>query len=442
MISKTEINYPRKCLVCDSTFMCKPNGDIRRHHCVSMGELAIRAELPPECWQKQNMPFAADLLATIQPRQLHTKGAKKANARSVSLARDILAEVSKETESEINLEAISEKYGLKYLKKFCDLLPETSALRNLVKPEIDRMESDLKEKGKRPKAPPLPAELERGVQLYAEASNRRMKLKIKNGHNYSADTVRRRIDFANKFSQYLAKQEIQFWAEVSQRHLNSYLNESNRTAAQQAYTFLMFLRRHFRMMQKFVRPKNKKIPPDEAVFNPRQVKDIVARVVQHDDEEVIVAALFILLYAQTCVRCAQLRLDNFCRKDGKLMVLFAEQWIALDKLTEKFLCKFRPEIEDPDFEPSNQLLFNYSEKNLARYLRDLLDAPMKKLRLAAVANVIRSGVADRVSINRILGVSLPTIAYLEATFHWDLQSSIPKEMVDARNEVFRGERRE
>jgi hypothetical protein len=124
------------------------------------------------------------------------------------------------------------------------------------------------------------------------------------------------------------------------------------------------------------------------------------------------------------------------------MVCFAEQWIKLDDLTEKCLDKYRPEIGDPSFEGTDEPLFIFSESQLSYRVKKLVGVPLKPLRLGAVANVIRSGVADRISIKRILGVSLQTIAYLEATFHWDLHSTLPKEVVDARNEVFRGERTE
>jgi hypothetical protein len=67
---------------------------------------------------------------------------------------------------------------------------------------------------------------------------------------------------------------------------------------------------------------------------------------------------------------------------------------------------------------------------------------MRPLRLAAVANLIRSGITDRGSLNRILGMSLPTLAYVEKSFEWDLHSTVDPEVAKRRNEVIRGERTE
>jgi hypothetical protein len=49
---------------------------------------------------------------------------------------------------------------------------------------------------------------------------------------------------------------------------------------------------------------------------------------------------------------------------------------------------------------------------------------------------------DRGAIVYYLGVSMPTIEDVERTTYWDLQSTVPPEVVEARNEVIRGERSE
>ena len=85
-------------------------------------------------------------------------------------------------------------------------------------------------------------------------------------------------------------------------------------------------------------------------------------------------------------------------------------------------------------------LFSQTTDRLQKKVRKLVGEPIKPLRLTAIANLIRAGVTDRVTLNRALGVSMPTIAYVEKSFHWDLQSTVPDEVVRARNEVIRGER--
>jgi len=444
----------RKCLVCGSLVRCQPIDDTRRQHCVSVGNFD-KDDLPKECWQKLGHPFAVDLLKAIPPRHQRHPVASLINQSRIALAKDILDATPTHDASVINWPALVEKYGGRKLRQLFAALPESSVLRDSLDQHLRQMEATAsaespKKERVRPKREKtqkrvpveLPADLERAVQLFSEANQRRLKLKLQRGHEYREKTAARRTRDARRFCEFLAGSGIQFWQEVSQRHLDRYVIETSRGAGQHAYPFLMFVSHHFRMMQRFTRPRNKRKPPAEAVYDPDRVQDVLVRIVQHKDLQIVVIALFLALYAQTIVKSSELKLNAFRREDGRLMVCFAQQWIQLDDLTEKFLCKFRPEMKVEGFVGSDERLFTYTAYVLAYHVEKLVGVRFKPLRLAAVANVIRSGVIDRGSICRILGVSLPTLAYLEATFHPDLQKTIPQEIVEARNEVFRGERTE
>jgi hypothetical protein len=155
--------------------------------------------------------------------------------------------------------------------------------------------------------------------------------------------------------------------------------------------------------------------------------------------------LFLAIFGQTIVRSSQLKLDDFKRReDGRLLVKFAEEWMPIDPLTEKFLCKFVPNIGENSLSESGDAppLFSYTKDQLGHVVNKLTAIPLKPLRMTAIANIIRSGITDRGAINRLLGVSLQQIAYVEKAFEWDLQSTVPPEIVAARNEVIRGERTE
>lgn len=149
------------------------------------------------------------------------------------------------------------------------------------------------------------------------------------------------------------------------------------------------------------------------------------------------------LLGQTIARSATLTLDDFRRsRHGKLEAKFAEDWMPIDKLTERYLCLYRPNIGEPLLTASAQVLFTYPVGQMQKAVIKLVGVNLKRLRMTAVANIIRSGVTDRGAITRLLGVAINSVAYIEQGFQWDLQSTVPLDVVEARNEVIRGERTE
>ena len=138
----------------------------------------------------------------------------------------------------------------------------------------------------------------------------------------------------------------------------------------------------------------------------------------------------------------ELKENNFKRANSKLFVKFSEEWTPVDALSERFLCSYCPDMKKSDFNGSEKAIFTHGMGKLNYDIKKLVKMPLKPLRLGAIANLIRSGITDRISISRILGVSMPTVAMVEKTFQWDLQSTVSPEIIASRNEVIRGERTE
>ena len=128
--------------------------------------------------------------------------------------------------------------------------------------------------------------------------------------------------------------------------------------------------------------------------------------------------------------------------DEQIEVLFAEQWTPLDALTLRHLRRLHPAIGTTLPDQADVPVFTHSIWKLNAAVRKVVGLPVKKLRMTAIANIIRSGVTDRGAISRITGAMLNTVAYIERAFAWDLQMTVDPEIVKSRNEVIRGERTE
>lgn len=288
---------------------------------------------------------------------------------------------------------------------------------------------------------PLPADFEAAIQWFAASTRRKRDIKIERGHRYSELTVRRRESDARRFCEFLAQQGLEFWPEVSQQHLDLYVAQINNKAGERAHTFLTQVKRKYRLTQHLVRPRIRRKPPSDAMVSAADAMQILRRVVEHKDNQVVLAALMLMLWGQTIARCHELTFANFRLREDQLEALFADQWTQLDTLTSKFLQRVHPTVGATS---TNQdaPIFSYTIWMLNAKVRKLVVVPVKKLRLTAVANMIRSGITDRGAISRITGMSLGTVAYIEQAFPWDLQMTVDPEIVKSRNEVIRGERTE
>lgn len=431
-------------LVCYGKVSSRATKDNRRHNCVSLGE-ALCGELPDECWQHQRHPYALDILGTITACQQKGKLSDIAHQRRVELAKMVLSATETGQLGKKTFFDGATGFSSRQIKGFLDALPESSSLRDLLaQPVAEITKPKLKEKTPKLKKPivELPSEFEKALCMYAETSERRAKLKVERGHNYDPRTVIRRIDDARRFCEFLAQQGVTRWADVAARHLDDYIVIVNRHAAQRAWTFLNFLHGRVPMLAKIPRPRDTPRHSGAMVALLSDAKKAIGRLAKHPDLQVAIAGLFLAMYAQTIAHSCTLKLNQFRRQDGSLQAKFRGDWMPLDLLTDQIICQYRPEYAESSHIGPDEPFFSYSCSTLNQKVAETAGIPLKPLRLAAISNLLRSGMTDRGAIVYYLGVSMPTIEDVEKTVYWDFQSTVPQGVVEARNEVIRGERSE
>lgn len=430
----------RQCTVCGGSIEYPMLQDEKRYSCMSIGDQLL-TEIPQECWQNNKNKIATELLAAIPSHFIYIESSRIPHQKRLEISSLIL----EATKDKIPLPefwlGLMDQFGKRFYKQFYSYLPESSNIKALMKPSIDSL---IKEKKERIPVEPihLPEEFQRAVNAFETAGMRRYELKIQRGHNYQLDTIKRRTADATHFCEFLTLRGHQFWPEVGQHDLDEYVDSHSQKAGTHAYTFLKFLKHKFKLTQKFIRPRVKNKAITELVADIHDMKGAIIKIAQYDDAQIVIAALLLLLYAQPLTRTMTLKENNFKRANGKLFVKFAEEWTPVDALTEKFLCAFCPDMRASDFAGSEKPLLTYSMAKIGYDINKIVKTSLKPLRLGAIANLIRSGITDRISISRILGVSMPTVVLVERTFQWDLQSTVSPEIIASRNEVIRGERTE
>lgn len=436
----------RTCNVCGGAFTAPVQHDDRRHNCLSICGNVVGA-LPRECWQNSDHPYAHDLLASMpsyRQRSVRTESAHRLRLAITTRVYGLTRDGRLTTEQ---VDELLRDFRPRSVHLFMERLPAHSSLRaqleNSLKQVRRRDEAATQAKKVQPKRPAikLPEDFERGVMLFVEKTHRIAEIKHRHGHRYSANTVRKRGYDARAFCEFLAGKGLQQWPQVAQHHLDDYISATDRWAAARAYTFLQFIRQNFRLTQRFVRPKLRPKPPAEAVMPIAEIPAVLKRLIGFSDPQAVVAGLFLALFAQTPTRSAELTFGDFRKRDGRIEALFAEQWTPLDPLTTRYLLQLAPAVVADDA-VSDTRLFRYTAAYLGRKVGQAVGVPLRPLRLGAVANLIRSGITDRRALHRALGVSLPTLAYVEKVFEWDLHMTVDPVMVKSRNEVIRGERTE
>ncbi len=441
--------WARTCYVCYGKLTSWPTLDKRRHNCVNLGD-ALCGELPKECWQHQNHPYVLDILSTDFPYRQSNKRDDITHLRRVELATMVHTATAKgDLDAERFFDGAT-RFTNRELRRFLHALPESSPLKALLaKPIADITKPPASEKLPKPEKPviekpdvKLPPEFQMALDMYAEASKRRAKLKIERGHDYDPRTAIRRVNDARMFCEFLVQNGVTRWADVAARHLDDFIVTVNRHAAQRAWTFLNFLNGRVPMLQKIPRPRDLPRHSGAMVASLTDAKNAIARLSKQADLQVAIAGLFLAMYAQTITHSCTLKLNQFRRQDGGLQAKFHGDWMPLDTLTDRLICQYRSEYSVGGYIGPDEPLFTHSCHILNKRVAATTGVSLKPLRLAAISNLLRSGMTDRGAIVYYLGVSMPTIEDVERTTYWDLQSTVSPEIVEARNEIIRGERSE
>ena len=323
----------RKCSVCGGVLRAAPLRDNRRHSCVTLTE-KLMGELPASCWQRLPSSHAVPLLKAIPALKHRDNADKRSHENRVAMAREILESSLTGGIEAVDWKSMIHRYGTA-ARYFCKALPSTSPIREYLQMTLDRITCQKKAGNQiREKAmvfhADLPEEFGKAIQFYAMASERRLATKQERGHDYDPGTARRRARDAMRFCAFLAQRGRAHWAEVSQQDLDEYISVAGRSASLHAHTFLRRINDHFQLRQRFVRPRTKQSPPVMHMFSPERFQEILRRIMTCEDIEVVVAALFLALFAQTVAHSATLHLSNFRWIGKKLQARFCEQWLPLD----------------------------------------------------------------------------------------------------------------
>lgn len=444
MPSRCMQSWRRPCGACGGLFVAAPQRDGLQHTCLTCVGGALGG-LPDTCWQRMAHRYAKDMLEAIPAHRQKSKEKSAAHHRRLRLAMEILALTESEPLRETDAVKLVIEFGKNAVAALLARIKSSSPLYEAVAPAF------AGEMRRRVPAPnrvpistraPLPPDFEAAVQSFAAGTRRKRDVRRERGHSYSELTVRRRELDARRFCEFLVQQGLEFWPQVSQQHIDLYVTEVNNKAGERAHTFLMHVKRKYRLTQNIIRPRFRRKPPSDAMVSAAEMMQILRTVVACKNVQVVVAALMLMLWGQTIARCHALTTANFRLHGDQIEVLFAEQWTPLDALTSKFLKRLHPAIGAVDPGDGDAPVFAYSIWTLNAKVREAVGVPVKKLRMSAIANLIRSGITDRGAISRITGVSMGTVGYIEKAFAWDLQMTVDPEIVKSRNEVIRGERTE
>lgn len=434
---------PRKCGVCSASVVAPSDGYIRRYNCVT-GGLAKGMSLPLECWQHCFPKFGKAALATIPSINVNDHTMRERHLRNVALSETVatLGEVGR-----LDVDAVTDlvrEYGLVRVRELRARLPKKCPLNPAIDEAI-RLGRWHKPKTRKPKAPkvrpPKPArpllspEFEKAIADWTVFSEQRAQ-RMKEGSNpYDPLTVPRRIEDARRFLEYLQSEGATQWPMLSQRHLDGYVMVTDRSAAQRAYTFLRFAQRRFRVTAKLKRPKdaNRNILADIATED--QVRVALENARKHPDAEEALVIFFVALYGQTLATCAKLTSDRVHRTKTGVAVEFHELPVPLDEETASLVrrhLKALPTTQD------GTRLFKRSRVDLEDRTNTMAQCPLKKLRLAAVANIMREGYTDRRGLVRGIGISTRTLKLIEPAIGWDLQDSISDDIAQLRSDLLHG----
>lgn len=402
------------------------------------------ATLPRDCWQLRYPKFGKTMLAAMPAISVNDATARARHLRYVTMAETVAALAEK---GRFDVDAVTElvrEHGLFRVRQLRARLPAKSALVSTID-EAVRLGRWHKPKVKKPKArkvrppkparPALPPEFEKAIADWKEFSEQRAKRMLEGNNPYNLDTVARRVEDARQFLEFLLSEGVNDWSNLAQRHIDAYVVTTNRSAAQRAYTFLRFAKRRFRFKSSVVRPRDSQRNILNDIATEAQVKTALDNARRQPDAEEALIIFFVALYGQTVTHCAALTTDRVRRTGNGITVEFHELPVPMDEETARLV---RGRLDALPSPRSGARLFQRSAYTLDDRTRAMARCPTKKLRLAAIANIMREGYTDRRGLVRGLGISTRTLKLIEPAIAWDLQDSVSDEAASLRSDLLRG----
>ena len=431
----------RVCNVCGGSLRAEPPERDRGHNCESLGSLRV-GPLPEQCWLWSSSGLDQELVRAVgETRRNHRSECRLQAALGRAATAIRSAPLLDDTTDQALQEAAGEHLVSVCRHMICNL-PESSALADFLKrmPNVAskaantiagavKVVEDCKD---------IRPEFHRVLEGFLRASIKRFETKRSRGHDYSEYTVYRRVLVAADFCRFLEDQGVRSWQQVMQRHIDAFCAARTREQGQRVYPFVSHARWVAPVSAKLRRPRNKHRPILEFAPPFEAQAQAVAKLIAEPVDEAVLVGLFVAVYAQRISDCRKLHLGHFRVRDDRVQARFAEEWMPLDRAVAARVLRLVPDVVD-GIRREDRALFTLAPQTYSRQIRAICDLPIKKLRLGALAAVIRRGVTDRASLRALLGVSMGMIEDAERLMEWDLHWTVDPEVVANRNRILRGE---
>lgn len=429
--------------MCSAYAVAPSPGYLRRYNCVT-GGVAKGVRPPAACWQRRFPRVGHSILAAMPTLTVDSQPQRVRLSRYVALGESIatLAEARR-----LDVDAVTDlirEYGLFRFLRVREKLPDDPAVVAAIDEamKLGRWRAPPKKGPKKPKparppkpaAPTLAPDFEKAIALWRDVSQERARQMIARGNKYESSTADRREADARRFLTFVESQGVARWPDVAQRHLDAFTLHTSRGAAKRVFTFLRFAQKKFPFAGKILRPRERR-------------PDILARLAsEHDVQQALdkarkatheasLAVFLVALYAQTVRSCHGLAVKDVRRTKEATLLKFSEVWVPLDDETAALVHR---RIERMKVAGEDQPLFASRLTTLAEATARIARCDLKKLRLAAVANILQSGYTDRRGIKLALGISSQTVRLVELVCGWDTQDSVSDEAAQLRHDLLRG----
>lgn len=418
-------------------------------HCLS-GTMALGIDSPECCWQKRFPKVGRDALVTLRPVwRKNTVTIRNIEAKVAIV--EALAVAAEQGDADANImRQLNERFGASIVGRVCAAIPDGSPLLPPVAAFRREKKREARNKGRPESVNRSTAEkyqltspefLE-ALRYWGETYQVRGERKAKYGNAYKMRTLKIIMQSAERFCAYLEQEEIFRWVDVAQRHIDGYIEATNRHAAQKACTFLRFVTKRFRIKSTFKRPRNELSKISPRVLPADEVNRLLDEALALHGTEVAVAFSFIAIYAQTLVAVQALTMDAIQQTEGGYQVRFNEVWIPMDEQTGTLLAKYLEErsraLQEGDGRDNpNHLILNKPWR-LEYLMSRLTKGRLKDIRLTALISIMQTGFRDRRALELSLGVSLQTIVNIERLCGWDFQSSVSDEAAELRRDLIDG----
>lgn len=438
----------RKCMACSEQVIDPEMGTQRLYHCQS-GKL-LSDKVPSEkCWHRRFPTVGRDALEILRPAACGGAANRTYIAAKVAIIESLASAVEQGHNDGEVLGELEAQFGATLVGRMCALVSTTNKLYKAVKAfqKKRRSETRTDNKSGADSEPHRTVELSSpefidSIKQWDEACVSRAARREKCGAPYSQVTIRHLKNSPRRFCAYLEQEGITLWVEVAQRHIDGYLEATNRYAAQKAFTFLRFIMRRFRIRTIFKRPLNEPQKFSHRIIPSEEFEQLLSKAASQPDTDVALAISFVGIYGQTLVATNALKVDSVQHTADGFQVKFNEAWIPIDDYTSKLLDKYLEQrtsiLEEFPGKHDPSLLILTKRWHLEPKIANLTNRKLRDIRITALVNILQTGFRDRRALEASLGVSQQTIINIERLCGWDFQQTVSDEAAALRRDLIDG----